>query len=177
MTKEQVNQLVLILNKMKTLKRNNWVKNGVRRAESVADHTCSLALLSLLLAPPELDRLKCLKMALVHDLPESYCGDFTAGELPANEKFRLEQTAINTIAKQFDLPELVSLFEEYEAASTAEAKFLRALDKIDNVITAHLYEGQATGKNLVRECASDAYPAIMNTEYSASLLDILHALF
>ena len=177
MTEQEVHQLVLILNKMKTLKRNMWIKNGMRRAESIAEHSYSLALLTSLLTPPELDRLKCLKMALVHDLPETYCGDFVAGEMEPDEKFRLELSAMETIASKIAAPELVDIFKEYETSASPEAKFVKALDKIDNVMTARLYYDGKTSQNLVCECASEAYPAIMNAETTVPLLSILQALF
>jgi len=176
MTEKQVKNLVLILNKMKTLERNIWIKKGIFQAESVADHSSSLAMLILLLTPPELDQLKCLKMALIHDLPETYCGDFITDEMGAKEKFKLEHNAVAKIAKDLGAPELVAVFDEYETATSPEAKFVKALDKLDNLITANLYSDQVS-PIFVRECASDAYPAIMNTNSSASLLSILQALF
>lgn len=44
--------------------------------ESVADHSYRAAVLAMAL-PPGLDRDRCVKMALLHDLAESMVGDIT----------------------------------------------------------------------------------------------------
>lgn len=177
MTEQQVNNLVLILNKMKTLKRSSWIRQGIRQAESVADHSCSLAILTILLTPPNLDQLKCLKMALLHDLPETYCGDVVRDEMAQKERFHLEHTAMKTIAEKIGMPELVDIYDEYETSASPEAQFVKALNKLDNVFTAHLYQNQTNNKTLICECAAAAYPALVGARSSRELLNILQALF
>lgn len=142
MEKIQVQNLVYVLGKMKSLKRTGWVKRQVKNPESDAEHSYSLAMLALLLAPKNLDLLKCLKLALIHDMPEIFCGDFVPGELPESEKSRLEQNAMQKITYDLNEPELTTLFSEYEQHKTPEAEFVWALDRLDNVFTARFYENE-----------------------------------
>ena len=159
MEKKQVLKLVDLLGRMKTLKRAGWVKRRVDKPESDAEHSYSLSLLALLLAPDNLDLVKCLKLALIHDLPEALCGDFIPGELSPEEKSSLEKSAMQKIVSDLDKPELMQLFEEYEQGDTPEAEFIRSLDRLDNVFTARFYENKLH-LSLVDEFAASALPRI-----------------
>ena len=178
MEKKQVLNLVDILGRMKTLKRAGWVKRRVEKPESDADHSYSLSLLALLLAPENLDLVKCLKLALVHDLPEALCGDFIPGELDPEEKSKLEKSAMQKIASDIEKPELLQLFEEYEQGDTPEAEFIRSLDRLDNVFTARFYENKSS-LSLVDEFAASALSRIgnmKNDDLRTKLQKILKAL-
>lgn len=134
-------QLIDIIGKFKDLKRTGWINHQVKNPESDADHSFSVALLALLLAPQSLNMEKCLKLALVHDLAEVYAGDYTPSDSIAPEtKADLEYKAVERIAKEIEQGDLIELFTEYEAKKTKEAIFINALDKIDNVITATYYD-------------------------------------
>ena len=170
--------LVNILGRMKSLKRTGWIKRQVENPESDADHSYSLSLLVLLLAPKNLDLLKCLKLALVHDLPEAFCGDFIPGELLPEEKATLEKSAMQKIAADLKAPELAVLFEEYEQRNTPEAEFVRSLDSLDNVFTARFYEDKSKSL-LTDEFATSALPRINNLKDEIlrdKLLEILKVL-
>ena len=52
--------VINLLGKLKDLKRSGWLQKDVSRSESVADHTFGVAFLTLLLAPADLDKEKCL---------------------------------------------------------------------------------------------------------------------
>ena len=177
MTVRQINNLVAVLGKMKQLKRNGWRKRNVKNSESDADHSFSVAMLAMLLAPSALDKEKCLKMALIHDLPEIMCGDFVPGEIEAAEKAKLEADAMQQIVKKVGVPELGELFAEFEARQTPEAQFVWALDRLDNVLTAKFYEEQQDIA-LKSEFAASAYPRIdaLEPECKETLLNVLKAL-
>ena len=178
MEKKQVLNLADLLGRMKTLKRAGWVKRRIDAPESDADHSYSLALLTLLLAPETLDLLKCLKLALIHDLPEAFCGDFVPGELRPEEKAKLEQSAMQKVIDNIGHPELMELFNEYEQCLTPEAEFVRALDRLDNVFTARFYEGRHR-MSLTNDFAAGALPRISNLQdksLGAKLQKILKAL-
>jgi len=161
MEKIQIQNLANILGKMKSLKRTGWVKRQVKNPESDAEHSYSLAMLALLLAPKNLDLLKCLKLALIHDLPEIFCGDLLPGELPKSEKEKLELNAMQKIACDLNMPELTELFTEYEQHKTPEAEFVWALDRLDNVFTARFYENEQN-ISLVKEFTLGAKSRIGN---------------
>ena len=112
--------------------------------ESSADHSWQVALF-LMIAADELkmkaDMLKCLKMALIHDLPEALAGDTDSslvytGQVSKEEKAAKEKKAlldiINLLPKKSGL-EIFSLWEEYETKETAEAKLVNAIDKIEGI--------------------------------------------
>ena len=100
--------------------------------ESDAEHSFSLAFMVLLLCPENLNKLRCLELALIHDLAEIRAGDITPNdECSLDEKKQKEMDAIFQISKELDRPELKILFEEFEKQETKEALFVRDLDKID----------------------------------------------
>jgi putative hydrolase of HD superfamily len=124
---------------LKDTLRSGWTAAG--RAESVAEHSWRLALLAMALAPrqPELDGLEVLKLCLVHDLGEALSGDVPAtaqGNDPdraARERRDLETLAAPAPAELRD--ELVRLYDDYTGARTPEARFVKALDKLETLIT------------------------------------------
>ena len=146
-------KLVDVLGKFKDLKRKGWIDKNVSYPESDADHSFSVAFLALLLAPDNLNKQKCLEMALIHDLAEIYSGDCTPSDnISAEEKAKKESEAVDLISRELQWPKLRDLFAEYEAKNTKESIFINALDKLDNVITAAYYEqNMRTDKSLISE--------------------------
>ena len=174
MTILQIKDLVDILGKMKNLKRTGWIYRHVQNPESDADHSYSLAMLALLLVPENLDLLKCLKLALVHDMAEVFCGDYMPGTISAEEKHKKECQAFDEIAKCLQRPDFVDLFNEFEGETTSEAKFMKALDRVDNVITASYYQKEQ-GIKLVEEFSQSSMPRINKLDESSRrlLLDFI----
>lgn len=130
-------QLLQML-QLKDIERTGWVRAGVNKPESVAAHSWGMATLALKLCPPELDLARVLSMCLVHDLAEVIVGDLTPhDDIQGDEKHRLERDAMLSMA-----PEWVDLFDEYESASTPEAKFVKTMDKLDMGLQAIRYTEQ-----------------------------------
>ena len=119
---------------LKQLPRTGWVRSGVNNPESVAAHSWGMAVLALRLAPKELNLERVLSLCLVHDLPEVRIGDLTPHDDTSN-KAELEHKAMSDMA-----PQWLSLLEEYEAGETAEAKFVKQIDKLDMGLQAILYQ-------------------------------------
>ena len=98
-----------------------------------------------------LDYVRCMEIAAVHDLAEAIVGDIdhvsiVDGKVSKKEKNELEAKAINKISK--DLGNSVGerikcLWQEYENHETEEAKFVKALDKIE-CITQLVESGHKT---------------------------------
>ena len=103
-----------------------------------------VALLALLLpraAGLDVDRARCVAMALVHDLAEAIVGDITPHDgVGPDEKLRRERSAIGQIARDLGDTELLALWNEFEAGHTAEAKLVRELDVIEMALQARHYE-------------------------------------
>ncbi len=133
---------------LKNLYRQGWLRKlPPSVCESVADHSYFTALLGWWLAEqyfPELDLLRVLKMALLHDLPEALAGDATpADNLSSSQKQMQERQALKEITAA--LPhqaELMALWEEFEQGETPEARFLRQVDKLEMALQAGVYEEQ-----------------------------------
>ena len=141
MEKETIKNLINVLGLVKDLKRTGWVMYGVDGAESDAEHSFGVAMLAMMLAPKEIDKLKCLELALVHDMAEIYTGDFTPFDnISKDEKYRLEAESAEKIAKEISWPKFRELIEEYNAKQTKEAKFISLLDKIETAMTAKYYD-------------------------------------
>ena len=127
--------------RLKDTPRKGWILRMVEKPESVADHSWGLCLLSLILCPDHLDRLKCLEFAVVHDLAEAITGDYVPDDkIDAKEKYTLEIDAIKKISAMAKCPRLLELFEEYERRDTPEAAFVKQMDKLDVILQARYYD-------------------------------------
>ena len=135
-------------NHLKQLYRQGWLQHGIepKYCESVAEHSFCVALLGLLLADqyPELDVNKVVRMALIHDLGEIYAGDFTPKDkIDKNHKFELEKKSVLQVFNK--LPngwKWINLWEEYEQGSSAEARLVQQLDRLEMLLQASIYEQQ-----------------------------------
>ncbi|MDX2184001.1 MAG: HD domain-containing protein [Gemmatimonadaceae bacterium] len=125
--------------RLKTALRSGWTSAG--RRESVAEHTWRLMMLALVIHPsvPEADLFRVLKICLVHDLGEAIGGDVPAPEQAARggvkgtDERRDLQTLIAPLPAAL-ATEILALWDEYEAASTAEARLAKALDKLETIL-------------------------------------------
>ncbi|BBG92947.1 Metal-dependent phosphohydrolase, partial [Prunus dulcis] len=101
---------------------------------------------------PGVDRDKCIKIALVHDIAEAIVGDITPSDgVPKAEKSRREQEALDQMCKLLGggkiAEEIGELWMEYEGNSSPEAKIVKDLDKVEMILQALEYE-KDQGKDL-----------------------------
>ncbi|HEV2147754.1 MAG TPA: HD domain-containing protein [Longimicrobiaceae bacterium] len=140
----EVLRFLHVAGRLKETARTGWALRGIDSPESVADHSFRVCLLALVLsrgAEPPLDRERCLAMALVHDLAESLVGDITPYDgVPVEEKHRREREAMERLCAMLGDDEVLRLWEEYQAAETREARFVKDLDKLETVLQAAEYE-------------------------------------
>lgn len=130
--------------RLKNTTRSGFTSEG--RPESVAEHTWRLCLMAMLLGPsfPDVDFAKLVKICIVHDL-----GEAIGGDVPAPEQARrasLGATAGKSADERRDLLELLrplppwlrdeitALWDEYEAAASAEARLAKVLDKLETIM-------------------------------------------
>ncbi|KAJ8020874.1 HD domain-containing protein 2 [Holothuria leucospilota] len=128
-------------------KRTGWVERGVKDPESVADHMYRMAVMTMLIGNKgDLDKERCMKLALVHDMAEAVVGDISPSQgITDEDKHRQEKEAITRMTDL--LPEeigkeIFQLYEEYESRQTKEAKFVKDLDMFDMIAQAYEYEKQ-----------------------------------
>jgi putative hydrolases of HD superfamily len=152
-----------LIGRLKTTPRTGWVRRGVPRYESVADHSWRVAALAMLLhGRDDLDAAKCMQLAVVHDLAECVVGDIAPEDNVSKEdKQRFEQEAVSRIAallRQTQESELccmpssaatylLELFHEYEKRQSKEAIAAKDLDLLDMILQAEEYE-QTFGTDL-----------------------------
>lgn len=141
-----------LLEQLKVQKRSGWIREGVTQPESISDHMCRMALMAMMLpTDPQrpLNIARCVMMALVHDLAEAHVGDITPVEGVTPEvKHQLEEDAMNSFLNEMLGGEgntearerFRSLFEEYEARETPEAKLVKDLDRLELALQAVEYE-------------------------------------
>ena len=127
------------------LRRLNVKATAAGQPESVAEHTWRLCLMALAFHPyfPDVDFARLVKICVVHDL-----GEAVGGDVPAPEQAR--RTALGQTGKAADerrdlltllapltpalRDEIAGLWDEYEAASTPEARLAKALDKLETIL-------------------------------------------
>ena len=132
---------------LKKLRRTGWQLRGIKEGESIADHCWGVVLLTHILSSElnlKLDRGKAVSMAIAHELGETRIGDipYTTLKYFPNKR-EMENAAINDILSPLSdktKQEMVKLFNEFEDAQTLEAKFVKAIDKLEMLITAAEYE-------------------------------------
>ncbi|KNC82162.1 hypothetical protein SARC_05543 [Sphaeroforma arctica JP610] len=137
---------VLLCGELKRTKRTGWVNNNVTLPESISDHMHRMGLLAFLCDDKTLDKTRCVKIAMVHDLAEAIVGDITPYDGVSKEaKEKMEDDAMKsiwteTLQDSEAGKELYELWREYEDASTPEALFVKDLDKFEMICQAFEYE-------------------------------------
>lgn len=135
-------QLAFILeaDKEKNILRQTHL-SGHGRRENDAEHAWHMALMIYLLkeyANEEFDLAKAMMMALIHDVVEIDAGDTFAydEEGLATQKEREEKAAdrIFGLLPEDQNAELRSLFEEFEAQETKEARFVKVMDNFQPLL-------------------------------------------
>lgn len=142
-------EFIIEVDRLKSVFRQSYLVDGSRR-ENDTEHSWHLALMTFILAEhanEPIDVLKVMKMVVIHDIVEIDAGDTYAYDEKGNEnKLEREILAANRIfgllPKDLD-DELQSLWFEFEARVTIEARFAAALDRIQPIMLNYLSDGKA----------------------------------
>ena len=151
-------QFLLEVDKLKQVYRQTYLLDQSRK-ENDAEHSWHIALMAVVLcehvADSEVDLLRVLKMLLMHDLVEIDAGDtFCYDEAGQKSKLQRERTAADRIFNMLPADqagEYRSLWEEFEAASSAEARFAAALDRLQPLTHNCMTRGRAWREHGVTE--------------------------
>ncbi|KAD2393497.1 hypothetical protein E3N88_40474 [Mikania micrantha] len=114
--------------------------------ESIADHMYRMALMALIAGDlPGINKERCIKIAIVHDIVEAIVGDITPSDgVPKVEKTRLEQAALqemcNVLGGGMRAEEIQELWREYEDNTSLEANLVKDFDKVEMILQALEYE-------------------------------------
>ena len=138
---------ILEADKEKNILRQTHLTGNGRR-ENDAEHAWHMAMMVYLLkeyANEDFDVAKAMMMALIHDIVEIDAGDTYAYDTKGLEtqKEREEQAAerIFGLLPKDQREELKSLFDEFEAAETPEARFVRAMDNFQPLLLNNANNG------------------------------------
>lgn len=147
---EQQLALLMELDQLKSVLRRTRVKSADARLENSAEHSWHVALMAILMeehANQPVDIARVVKMLLLHDVVEIDAGDTFVYDVAASAE--QEQKELQAAQRLFGLlPDdqgqpLLELWLEFEAASTADAKFAKALDRIIPMLLNYHNQGQS----------------------------------
>lgn len=141
------------LQRLKGLERTGWMLRGLGAgAESVADHSYGVAVVSMFLADEltargvHLDVEKVLRIALMHDWAEVRVGDLprtASAYFGADARRRAERAAFDDIVRdcgEHQQKLYSNLHEDYEQRASLEARLVKAADVIDLLIQTLSFE-------------------------------------
>jgi putative hydrolases of HD superfamily len=126
--------------RLKTVLRQNSLIHEARR-ENSAEHSWQLALMAMVLgehANEKIDSAHVIKMVLIHDLVEVYCGDVFVYDVAAREQKKEHEEAaaqkLFALLPEDQRGEFHDLWREFEEQRTIEARFAAALDRLAPMI-------------------------------------------
>ena len=132
---------VIELGKLKSVLRQT-VLAGIGRQENSAEHSWHLATMAMALAdhaPAGTDLARVIGMVLLHDIVEIDAGDlFLYADPSAQERQEIAERAaadrIFAILPADQATTMRQLWDEFNERRTAEAKFARALDRLQPML-------------------------------------------
>ena len=134
------------LEKLKLVTRRSYVSDFSRR-ENSAEHSWHLAIGLLTVAREldlDIDLLKTLRLALVHDVCEIDDGDVSIFSPLHSEKAVCEQRCMERLSRYKVVfgTEMIDLWNEYEAQQTLESRWVKVLDRLMPFIINLATEGR-----------------------------------
>ncbi|MBN3276679.1 HDDC2 protein, partial [Polyodon spathula] len=103
-----------------------------------------MAMMAFSIGDTKLNKDRCIKLALVHDMAECIVGDISpADNISKSEKHRREEEAMKHLTGLLSedvQKEIYELWEEYECQSSPEAKLVKELDQFEMILQAYEYE-------------------------------------
>jgi putative hydrolases of HD superfamily len=134
-------RFVLEADRLKTVLRQSLIADGSRR-ENTAEHSWHLALMAVALAehaPPGTDLCRVSAMLVLHDLVEIDAGDlfvYSGADALARQEVaeRAAADRIFAILPAAQAAQVRALWDEFEERRTPEARFARALDRLQPML-------------------------------------------
>jgi putative hydrolase of HD superfamily len=141
---------------LKSIVRQSFIVNCTRR-ENSAEHSWHLAMFAMILAGDDdtLDVGKIISMLLIHDIVE-----IDAGDIPIHGQYDSATIAVKETSAAERLfgmlprdhaERLMSLWQEFEAAETPNARFAKALDRLQPLMLNTLTNGGTWAESNVSE--------------------------
>ncbi|MGA2107162.1 MAG: HD domain-containing protein [Syntrophorhabdales bacterium] len=150
-------RFIIEIDRLKHIMRRTRLFDNSRH-ENDAEHGWHLAMMAMALAEysnKPVDVNKVVRMVLVHDIVEIDAGDtFLYDEAAGLLKEEAERKAAERIfglLPDDQARELKSLWEEFEARTSAEARFAAAIDRLEPMMQNALTAGHAWKQHNVRK--------------------------
>lgn len=143
--------LVLEAQVLDRVPRSGYCLRGVPEPESVTEHSWHVVFLVWMLGRrcEGIDVARAIQIALIHDLAEMRLGDLprTAARYLAGMKNQAEAAAMDEILAPLTDAER-AFYQEYQAGETAEARLVKACDKLQLMLKVYTYEHWGSGGGL-----------------------------
>ncbi|MGY2733521.1 HD domain-containing protein [Sphingomonas sp. UYP23] len=127
------------------------------RVENDAEHSWEMALMAVVLAeyaPPGTDILRVMTMLVIHDLVEIDAGDAYVYDVAANlgreDRERQAADRIYALLPADQGEALREIWEEFEARKSPDARFARAMDRLQPLLHSYQIRGRTWQANGVR---------------------------
>jgi putative hydrolase of HD superfamily len=163
---------------LKKIPRQGWIdKLSLNNPESVADHSYSMAVMSMVISDLEgYDSEKIIKMALLHDLAESKIGDYTPEQISKEEKKNLENNVFEEIIDV--LPSSVKsqylkIWKEYQENISFESNLVHQIDKLEMALQAKIYQKNTSSKEKVESFFESAEINVIDIKLKKILTEIM----
>lgn len=146
MRTQKIQNILTFLHRSKSLETAERYQTSLKEGKrnTVAEHSWRLALMALVIGEEckvRADIPHAVSLALLHDLAEAKTGDIDAydqvmqGKSLIENKAKEEEEAMKEIVDDLPFGDWIfNYWEEYEAQKTVEAKFVKALDKIEGFL-------------------------------------------
>ncbi|MDP4202143.1 MAG: HD domain-containing protein [Bacteroidota bacterium] len=130
---KEIDKIKFIFRKTKLISSN--------RNENDAEHSWHLAMMAMVLAEhanEPIDLLRVMKMVLIHDIVEIDAGDIfiydaTKNHTNTEEELKAAKRIFGLLPEE-QAQELIALWEEFEAGETADARFAKAMDRLEPLL-------------------------------------------
>ena len=166
---------------LKKISRQGWIdKLSIDAPESVADHSYSMAMISMVISDLEnYNSEKILKMTLLHDLTESKIGDFTPEQINKESKIQLENSAFNEIIEHLPKSiknEYLKIWNEYQENTSQESKIIHQIDKLEMALQAKIYQNEGHANEKLESFFESAKVGITNPKLKELFTQIVNDL-
>jgi putative hydrolase of HD superfamily len=136
-------RFLLEADSLKSVMSGSRIADGSRR-----ENSWHIALFALVLAPHAAERIdvfRVVSMLLIHDLVEIDCGDTPLfDEVGAATQAAREVVAARRLFGMLPAKQatgILALWDEFEAAATADARFAKAIDRLQPILLNHAVGG------------------------------------
>lgn len=138
---------IIEVDRLKTVFRASPLAAAQRR-ENDAEHSWHLALMVMLLSDYADDRIDVghtMRLVIIHDLVEIYAGDTPLYDTAAAaDQAEREEAAAGRLFRLLPVDQadwVRSLWDEFEAARTPEARFAKAIDRLQPILLNWMAKG------------------------------------